>query len=282
MDKIVPELDGDVGRFQSILLAMFGLRETSWQQLVWYCLVFSAVGSVIITSFQPFATATLPLWLTILHWFVHLFVAAVLVATATAMGVIAGLRMPWTLVVAVLLLPFLLAPFSMAVELILEQPTHRHEASFTLGQLYLLELVHLAPPSLGLSAFVAVFACRVADIAKKHRVSRLLRQAPELPLRSMIKSVPHNLGDDLIRAEAQDHYVRLVTTHGTTTLKMAFSDCVAALEGLRGVQCHRSHWVRFKHVQKMKRAGSAYLCILSDEAEIPVSRRRYSELKRNA
>lgn len=282
MNKMVPELDGEVGRFQSVLLTMFGLRETSWQQLVWYCLLFSATGSLIITSFQPLATASLPLWLTILHWFAHLFVAAALLAAVTAMGVIAGLRMPWPLMIAVLLLPFLLAPFSMIVELALEHQTQGQGTSFTTAQLYLLELSHLAPPSLGLSALVAVFAYRAADLAKKHRIARLLQQVPEPPLRSIIKSVPHNLGDDLIRAEAQDHYVRLVTTHGTATLKMAFSDCVIALKEFRGVQCHRSHWVRFKHVKKVKRAGSAYVCVLNNEAEIPVSRRRYSELKRNA
>lgn len=282
MTKKTAGSSAEAGRFQSALLTMFGLRDISWRQLIWYCGVFSIVGGLVITSLEPIATAQLSLWLAIVHWFSHLFVAAVLLAATTALGVIAGLRMPWPLMIAVLLLPFLLAPFSMVSDLLLEGPTPGWDASSTFGQAYLLELTNLAPPSLGLSALVAVFAYRAADMAQKHLSARALRHPSEPSLRSVIPSAPHSLGDDLIRVEAQDHYVRLVTSDGTATLKLAFSECVSALDPFRGIQCHRSHWVRFRHVKKLRRAGSAYVCILSDETEVPVSRRRYSDLKRNA
>ncbi|WP_300012320.1 LytTR family DNA-binding domain-containing protein [uncultured Roseobacter sp.] len=269
-------------RFQSALLSVFGLRDISWRQLVWYCLVFSVVGGVIITSFEPLVTAPLPVWVAILHWFFHLFVAAGALILTTVLGVIAGLRMPWPLVAAVILLPFLLATFSMVADIILDVPTLSDDASLSITQLYILELGDIAIPSLGLSALMAVLAYRAANIVQKHQADRLLRQAPEPTLRSVIPAAPHNLGDDLIRVEAQDHYVRLITSDGTATLKLAFSDCVAALARFQGGQCHRSHWVRFKHVKTIKRSGSAYVCTLKDDTQIPVSRRRYSELKRRA
>jgi DNA-binding LytR/AlgR family response regulator len=62
-------------------------------------------------------------------------------------------------------------------------------------------------------------------------------------------------------------------------LSRKFSDCLEKLKPFTGLQVHRSHWVRSKHVDQIKAKGSSYLCILSDGNAIPVSRRRHAELK---
>ena len=262
------------------LLGVFGARDISGRQLFGYCIAFSVVGSLIITSFEPMVTAHLTLPLAVLCWFLHLFVAATCLTVVTALGVAGGMRMPWPLVAAVMLLPFLLAPFSIVADAFFDERELIAASSLSITQLYVKELVDISAPALGLSALMAVLAYRAADIAQKYRAERLLKSAPEPSLRQVIPSAPHSLGDDLIRVEAQDHYVRLITSTGAATVKLAFSECVAALAPFPGARCHSSHWVRFRHVKRIARAGSAYACVLDDGTEVPVSRRRYGELKR--
>ncbi|WP_299960199.1 LytTR family DNA-binding domain-containing protein [uncultured Roseobacter sp.] len=280
MPKTSPRRDATTDMLSGALLTIFGSHDSSWQQLAKYCLGFSVVGGLVITSFDPLVTAALPLWLAALHWVFHLLVAACLLAGTTAAGVLLGARMPWPLILAVCVLPFLLTPFSLLAELLLDSEPVAHDATSGLWRLYAAELASLAPPSLGLSTLMAVFAYRAAGIAERYRRILRSRHLPEPPLRSVLPSAPHRLGDDILHAEAQDHYVTITTTQGTATLKLAFADCVTALKDFHGAQCHRSHWVRFKHVQRIKPVGSAYVCTLYDGAKIPVSRRRYRDLKR--
>ncbi|GGX63623.1 hypothetical protein GCM10007385_35980 [Tateyamaria omphalii] len=264
----------------TILMTMFGSGDTSWWQLTKYCIGFSAMGGLVITSLDPIVTAQYPLWLAVLHWFTHLFVAACLLAGTTALGVLLGVRMPLPLILAVCLLPVLLALFSLIADSFLEDRSANDLVTLGFPQLYFQELVAVAPPSLGLSALVAIFAYRAAEIAQRYRTLLQSRSLPEPPLRSAIPSAPMRLGDDVIHVEAQDHYVTITTADGHATLKLSFSECVNALKGFHGMQCHRSHWVRFKHVKKIKAAGSAYTCTLGNGSAIPVSRRRYSNLKK--
>ena len=268
------KLDG----LRSALLMVIGSSDVSWRQLGLSCVAFAGVGGFVIASFDPSVTAQAPFWLAVLHWALHLFLAAIVLAGVTTLGMLTGLRMPWPLIVAVCLLPFVLTPFSLAVDVFLGGEPERDGAALGFAQLYWQELLNVAPPSIGLSAIMAIFAYRAAELAKQQRHAILSRVRPEPALRSAIP-VPHSLGDDLIRVEAQDHYVLVVTSNGTATLKLAFSDCVEALRGFRGMQCHRSHWVRFKHIKKVLRVGSAYVCVLGDDSQVPVSRRRYAELK---
>ncbi|WP_299406589.1 LytTR family DNA-binding domain-containing protein [uncultured Roseobacter sp.] len=271
----------DTGLIPTILMTMFGSGNTSWLQLAKYCVAFSAVGGLVITSLDPVATAHYPIWLAVLHWFSHLFVAACLLAGMTALGVLLGARMPLPFILAVCLLPVFLALFSLVTDAVLDGDPTMELRTQSFGRLYLAELAAVAPPSLGLSALVAIFAYRAADIAQRYRTLLRSRHLPEPSLRSALPAAPMRLGDDLIHAEAQDHYVTVTTANGRATLKLSFSECVSALKGFHGMQCHRSHWVRFKYVQKIKPAGSAYVCILEDGTVIPVSRRRYRDLKRN-
>lgn len=268
-----------IDRFRSALLVVVGSDDLSWLQLGRYCLVFAGIGGLVIASFDPIVTSDAPFWLAVFHWTAHLFFAAVILIGTTTLATLTGLRIPWALIVAVCLLPFLLTPFSLAADALLDIGPDAEMPALGFAQLYMLELLSIAPPSIGLSAIMAVFAYRAAEITKRQRHAILSRFRPEPNLRSAIP-VPHNLGDDLIRVEAQDHYVSVITADGNATLKLAFSECVEALEGFRGMQCHRSHWVRFRHIRKIQPAGSAYVCILDDGIEVPVSRRRYGELKR--
>ncbi|MBY5931441.1 LytTR family transcriptional regulator [Tateyamaria omphalii] len=264
---------------RSNLLSVLGSGDLSWRQLAQHCLAFAVVGGLVITSFDPSVTSGMPFWAAVLHWVTHLFLAAVLLMGTATLVALSGLRMPWPLVVAICFLPLLLAPFSMALDVLLGEKPDDSLINAGFSRRYVEELLNVAPPSLGLSAIMAVFAYRAAEMAKQQRHAILSRLAPEPALRSAIP-VPHSLGDDLVRIEAQDHYVSVVTTEGTATMKLALSDCVEALKEFRGMQCHRSHWVRFRHIKRVKRVGSAYACVLENGTEVPVSRRRHAQLKK--
>ena len=139
---------------------------------------------------------------------------------------------------------------------------------------FMTELVAVAPLALIMALTIAAFLHRGApkptDTEIPDHGSRLT---------DLLESAPASLGDDIIRLHARDHYVELITTKGSALLTEQFGDCADRLSGLNGVQCHRSHWISLNHVVALKPAGSTYTCTLTNGDDVPVSRRRYSELR---
>lgn len=98
------------------------------------------------------------------------------------------------------------------------------------------------------------------------RQPRLLdRLAPEL------RAAPLHLS-------VNDHYVVVLTERGRAHLLMRFSDAMAELEGVEGMQVHRSHWVaRAAVIGSGRRNGKLFL-VLVDGSEVPVSRGHQQEV----
>lgn len=76
----------------------------------------------------------------------------------------------------------------------------------------------------------------------------------------------------LVRIEAQDHYLKVVTDRGAALILMRLSDAVQELGETAGLQVHRSHWVALEAVTAHRREKGRDLLILSGGAEVPVSR----------
>lgn len=76
----------------------------------------------------------------------------------------------------------------------------------------------------------------------------------------------------LIRLEAQDHYLNVVTQAGSALILMRLQDAVDALAGTQGLQVHRSHWVAQTAVAAHRRDRGRDFLVLSNGDEIPVSR----------
>ncbi len=83
--------------------------------------------------------------------------------------------------------------------------------------------------------------------------------------------VPIGVRGPLVRIEAQDHYLNVVTTRGEALILMRLSDAIAELSG-RGLQVHRSHWVALDAVKAHRRDKGRDLLVMSDTREVPVSR----------
>jgi len=56
-------------------------------------------------------------------------------------------------------------------------------------------------------------------------------------------------------------------------------DAVDELPSEAGVQIHRSHWVAKGQVREVKKTNGNFECILSNGKRLPISRRKYSEVK---
>ncbi|MGZ2258109.1 hypothetical protein [Roseobacter sp. A03A-229] len=166
-------------------MTMLGSGNISWLQLAKYCIAFSAAGGLVITSLDPVVTAHYSIGLAVVHWFSHLFVAACVLAGLTAAGVLLSAKMPLPVILAVCLLPLFLALFSLFTDALLDGDPTMELKTQSFRRLYLAELVAVASPSLGLSALVAIFAYRAADITQRYRTLLRSRHLPEPTLHSV-------------------------------------------------------------------------------------------------
>ncbi|SFS99729.1 transcriptional regulator, LytTR family [Sulfitobacter marinus] len=92
------------------------------------------------------------------------------------------------------------------------------------------------------------------------------------PETAFLRHLPLEKRAPLIRIEAQDHYLNVVTQKGSALVLLRLQDAVAALHAAEGLQVHRSHWVAKKAVAQHRRVqGRDYLVLVSGD-EIPVSR----------
>lgn len=91
--------------------------------------------------------------------------------------------------------------------------------------------------------------------------------------------LPGRLGVDLLALQMEDHYVRVHTRSGDTLLLMRLRDAVAELDGVDGLQVHRSWWVARSAVRTVEPDGRGLRLTLSNGLVVPVPRERAPELK---
>ncbi|WP_306121186.1 LytTR family DNA-binding domain-containing protein [Roseovarius sp. MMSF_3359] len=99
---------------------------------------------------------------------------------------------------------------------------------------------------------------------------------PEQPLPAprLLRRLAPEMQGDILRLSANDHVVDVVTSHGTTTLRMRLVDAIAEMEPVEGYCVHRSHWVAHGAIERVVRQNSSKLfVVLSNEDRIPVSRK---------
>jgi len=87
-------------------------------------------------------------------------------------------------------------------------------------------------------------------------------------------------GADLYAVEAEDHYVRLHTSNGSSLVLFRLADAAAALEGHEGARVHRSWWVARAAVTGATRRGAQTVLKLQNGVEAPVSRSQATALRR--
>jgi DNA-binding LytR/AlgR family response regulator len=103
-------------------------------------------------------------------------------------------------------------------------------------------------------------------------------EAPGPP--KFLERLPLKLrGAEVWAVEAEDHYLRLHTSKGQDLILMRLADAIAELDGIEGMQVHRSWWVAREAITEAKRGDGRATLTLKDGAEVPVSRTYASELR---
>lgn len=95
---------------------------------------------------------------------------------------------------------------------------------------------------------------------------------------SFFESLSPPFTGTLLRAEAQEHYVKLVGTSETRMILYRFSDILRELPQSLGMQVHRSHWIANEAIRKVVRKGNNTRIETQDGMQIPVSRRYVSRV----
>lgn len=96
-------------------------------------------------------------------------------------------------------------------------------------------------------------------------------QTPPIAKTAFHKRLPAKLGADIVSLSMQDHYVEVTTTKGTALVLMRLGDAMAELDGIKGVQLHRSHWAAAGHIRGLSKSGHRQFARLSDGRTLPVS-----------
>lgn len=126
-----------------------------------------------------------------------------------------------------------------------------------------------------LVGIVWVIAMAVEGLVALNRVvhtAQPTEQTDESPDASFQSRLPLDRRGTLVRLEAQDHYLKVVTDIGEALILMRLSDAETELAAFDGLRVHRSHWVAIGQVQKVQRREGRLMLTMQDGAEVPVSR----------
>lgn len=102
---------------------------------------------------------------------------------------------------------------------------------------------------------------------------------PERPEAPFFQRLPPELGNHLVCLEMQDHYVKAHTLAGSEMLLIRLRDAMAELDGIEGLQVHRSWWVARDQVRAIRREGRAIKLELANGLLAPVARSRQETLR---
>ncbi len=83
----------------------------------------------------------------------------------------------------------------------------------------------------------------------------------------------------VLRLEALDHFVTVVTSAGQYNLRMRFADAVDEMDGVEGIRAHRSHWVAQHAILGAERQNNRLFVHVACGARIPVSRKYLPQIE---
>jgi hypothetical protein len=100
-----------------------------------------------------------------------------------------------------------------------------------------------------------------------------------LQVSPFLARLPGRIGKDLLCLQMEDHYVRAFTALGSDIILMRMADASKELEGVDGLQVHRSFWVARAAVVGWSRDGKNLTLRLTNSKNVPVARDRQPQVK---
>ncbi|WP_375569537.1 LytTR family DNA-binding domain-containing protein [Seohaeicola saemankumensis] len=95
---------------------------------------------------------------------------------------------------------------------------------------------------------------------------------PEAVATLLQGKLPHHLGREIVSVRAQDHYLEVTTPKGQCMVLMRLGDAVRDLEGVNGMQVHRSWWICLDHVARVEKGANGPEIVMRDGQRVPVGR----------
>lgn len=127
------------------------------------------------------------------------------------------------------------------------------------------------PDMLSVTSYGALLS--VGLILVRREASKPQSEYAEIPLPRMYKRLPGSFQGRVYRLTVQDHYVDVVTSEGTFTIRSRFTDAIEEMEPIPGHCTHRSHWVVDDAIAGVERKGGKIMLRLKNEELVPVSRK---------
>ncbi|HZG44999.1 MAG TPA: LytTR family DNA-binding domain-containing protein [Allosphingosinicella sp.] len=94
-----------------------------------------------------------------------------------------------------------------------------------------------------------------------------------------LSRLPPTVGSPLLCLSMEDHYVRAHGPSGSALILMRMRDAIDELEGVRGLQVHRSWWVAKDAVERVERDGDRLRLRLVNGLVVPVARSQTGAVK---
>jgi hypothetical protein len=126
---------------------------------------------------------------------------------------------------------------------------------------------------IAVSAPICIFMNLMVQLMITNRVVVVEREGGGSGPVRFLERLPAKLrGASVWAVEAEDHYLRLHTSKGQDLILMRLADAVAELDGIEGLQVHRSWWVARDAVADIARGDGRATLTLQDGSQVPVSR----------
>ncbi len=131
-------------------------------------------------------------------------------------------------------------------------------------------------------AWLGEYATVLSIFVPIHLLLWLILQRPSPELAANVADTPPTLPDflhgtsvrsidEVIALEAEEHYVRVHSKHGTDLIHHRFGDAVDAMPASLGLRTHRSWWVANGAVVAAERGSRRWKLVLSSDLSVPVS-----------
>ena len=123
-------------------------------------------------------------------------------------------------------------------------------------------------------ALVQLLIARVISPDEQMTVAATMEQpsaAPEYPP-EFVSRLPAALRRDIIALEAEDHYLRVHTLHGSALILLRLADAAALIDARLGLRVHRSWWVAKDGVRALETTPGRAIARLIDGTAVPISR----------
>jgi hypothetical protein len=101
-------------------------------------------------------------------------------------------------------------------------------------------------------------------------------QEPDPP--RLLRRLPEDFEGEILRLSSRDHFVDIITSAGTFTVRMRLSDAIAEMDTVPGLCTHRSHWVALSAARAVERQNGRTVLALGNGDTVPVSRKYRPDL----